>query len=66
METYEVHVYSIIAEVTVKVEADSERQALDDGRTMAEGRPGSEWKPATVSTVALIYLGDNEGHSRVD
>ncbi len=55
MKTYHVHVYSIIAEMIVEVEADSERQALDDGRMIAEGRPASEWSKSSVPTVALIY-----------
>lgn len=62
----QVHVYSIIAEMVLEVEADSEREALDSARQMAEGRPASEWKPAGVSTVALIYLGNREGHARGD
>lgn len=60
-----VHVYRIIAEMVLEVEADSEREALDTARELAEGRPASEWKPATVSTVALIYVGDYEGPARI-
>ncbi len=37
-----VHVYSIIAEMILEVEADSEREALDLGRQMADGRAASE------------------------
>ncbi len=56
MKTYQVHVFRVLDEMIVKVEADSEREALDDGRTMAEGRPPSAWSKPTVNHVALIYV----------
>ena len=56
MKLYRVHVFSIIAEMIVEVEADSETEALADGRQMAEGRPATGWNKTSVPLVALIYV----------
>ncbi len=62
----QVRVYRIVAEMVLGVNADTEREALDRARKLSTGRPASDWKPTTVSTVALIYVvGDNEGPVRV-
>ncbi len=55
MKTFKVTVYSVVAQLVLEVDADTEREALDDAHTMAEGRDGSAWSKAEVKTVAVLY-----------
>ena len=58
MKTFKVTVYSVVAQIVLEIEADTEREALDDAHTMAEGRKGSAWSKAEVNTVAIVYEHD--------